>query len=498
MTATPQNPASVIIGADIRSREDIVHVGAKLATALRESGVGPGDVVALLLRNDFALFETHLALRRLDTYGVPINWHWHAQEIGYVLRDCAPKLFIGHRDLLELVRGQIPHGMKVVSVGGGDGWIDYEVWVAAAAAYGGMGNGLGSSMIYTSGTTGRPKAVQRLPASAAESAQRAAVLALIHDAKPGNVALVTGPLYHLFSQAIAMATFAAQGSVVVMEKFDPEETLALIEKHRVTHSALVPTLFTRLLRLPETIRRKYDLSSLRHVVHSGAPCPPEVKRAMLEWWGPVLYETYGSSETGVVTKISSEEWLAHPGSVGKPVLSGEVRILDDAKHWAGPDVIGDVYLAMHGTPDFTFHGDPEKRKAVAHEGFITCGDIGWLDKAGYLYLCDRRVDMVLSGGVSIYPAEIEAALAAHPDIEDSAVFGVPDPEFGESVVAYVQASPAAGLTSEAVRAHVRGRLAGYKVPKHVVIAPKLPREDTGKIKKRNLKAEFLERAMAHG
>jgi len=210
---------------------------------------------------------------------------------------------------------------------------------------------------------------------------------------------------------------------------------------------------------------------------------------MLKWWGPVLYETYGSTETGVVTKISPEEWLAKPGSVGRPVLTGEVRIRGEDGQWAGPGQTGDIYLRIHGTPDFTFHGDPEKRAAVEYDGLITCGDMGWLDEEGYLFLCDRRVDMVISGGVNIYPAEVEAALLEHPGVSDCAVFGIPDPEFGEALVAHVEADD--GVKPDELKAFLRGRIAGYKVPRHVVISDALPREETGKIMKRRLRDNFL-------
>ena len=479
----------VIIGDRVRGRAELLDRAARLASAMAAAGVVAGDAVALLLRNDFAVLEANLAVRRLDAYGVPINWHWHGAEIGYVLRDATPRLLIGHADLLEGIRNEIPDHLPVIAVGGKGNWPDYDDWIGAHQPHAGKGNGLGSSMVYTSGTTGKPKAVRRLPATGEESAQRARVLSIIHDTAPGNVALVTGPLYHLFSQAILMATFGAGGTVVVMERFDPEECLRLIEKHRVTHSALVPTLFVRLLRLPAEARTRYDLSTLRHVVHSGAPCAPEVKRAMLKWWGPVLYETYGSTETGVVTKISPEEWLAKPGSVGRPVLTGEVRIRGEDGQWAGPGQTGDIYLRIHGTPDFTFHGDPEKRAAVEYDGLITCGDMGWLDEEGYLFLCDRRVDMVISGGVNIYPAEVEAALLEHPGVSDCAVFGIPDPEFGEALVAHVEADD--GVKPDELKAFLRGRIAGYKVPRHVVISDALPREETGKIMKRRLRDNFL-------
>ena len=479
----------VVIGDRVRARAELLDRAARLASAMAAAGVVAGDAVALLLRNDFAVLEANLAVRRLDAYGVPINWHWHGAEIGYVLRDATPRLLIGHADLLEGIRNEIPNDLPVIAVGGKGNWPDYDDWIRVHEPHVGNGNGLGSSMVYTSGTTGKPKAVRRLPATGEESAQRARVLSIIHDTAPENVALVTGPLYHLFSQAILMATFGAGGTVVVMERFDPEECLRLIEKHRVTHSALVPTLFVRLLRLPAEARTRYDLSTLRHVVHSGAPCAPEVKRAMLKWWGPVLYETYGSTETGVVTKISPEEWLAKPGSVGRPVLTGEVRIRGEDGQWAGPGQTGDIYLRIHGTPDFTFHGDPEKRAAVEYDGLITCGDMGWLDEEGYLFLCDRRVDMVISGGVNIYPAEVEAALLEHPGVSDCAVFGIPDPEFGEALVAHVEADD--GVKPDELKAFLRGRIAGYKVPRHVVISDALPREETGKIMKRRLRDNFL-------
>ena len=489
--------SGVIVGDRVRTRAEVLDRAARLAGAMAAAGVVAGDAVALLLRNDFPVLEANLAVRRLDAYGVPINWHWHASEIGYVLRDCAPRVLIGHADLLEAIRDAIPDRLPVVAVNtAGPDWADYESWIAAHEPYGGLGNGLGSSMVYTSGTTGRPKAVKRLPATGEESAQRSRVLSVIHDTGPDNVALVTGPLYHLFSQALLMATFGAGGSVIVMERFDPEACLRLIAQHGVTHSALVPTLFVRLLRLPTEVKARYDLATLRHVVHSGAPCAAEVKRAMLAWWGPVLHETYGSTETGVVTKISPAEWLARPGSVGRPVLTGEVRVLAEGGGWAEPGIVGDVYLRIHGTPDFTFHGDAAKRASVEHGGLITCGDVGWLDDEGYLFLCDRRVDMVISGGVNIYPAEIEAALLEHPDIADCAVFGVPDPEYGETLAAQLQSS--ADLSVEAVRSFLKERIASYKVPRHIAIVAALPREETGKIMKRRLREIFLGQETAHG
>jgi len=280
-----------------------------------------------------------------------------------------------------------------------------------------------------------------------------------------------------------------------MEKFDADHALELIEEFGVNFIATAPTILGRLARAHAG--RGRDVSSLEAIFHSASVCPDWVKRAWIELIGPTrIVEAYGATDYIGSCVIRGDEWLEHPGSVGRPVLTGEVRILDDARRWVGPEVVGDVYLKMHGAPDFTFHGDPEKRAAVEHDGFITCGDIGWLDADGRLYLCDRRVDMMISGGVNIYPAEIEAALLEHPLIEDAAVFGVPDAEFGEAVAAHVQSNPGSGLTEQAVRDHVRARLAGYKVPRVVVITDRLPREESGKLLKRKLKSLYWEKAAA--
>lgn len=493
---------SVTIDRETRSREQVLERAARLASALAALGVGAGDMVALLAYNDFAMIEANLAVRRLDAYCVPINWHWHAEEIAYVLDDCRPKVLIGHADLIDRAAGAIPTHCQVIAIDG-PGCVaaeDYEPLIAGFAPSTASGAGLGSSIIYTSGTTGRPKGVQRLPASAAESAHRSKVVETIYCCAADIVALVTGPLYHLFSQAFAMTNFGLGASLVIMRKFDAAEMLELVERHSITHVALVPTLFGRLLRLPAEVRARHDLSSLRGVIHTGAPCAPEIKRAMIAWLGPVLVEGYGSSETGVVTMITSPEWLAREGSVGRPALNGEVRIYDEHGALLPAGEVGDIYLRIPGTPDFTFRGDPAKRTSVERDGFISCGDIGWLDEDGYLFLCDRRADMLISGGVNVYPAEIEAVLLAHPDIADAAVFGVPDPEFGEAVAAWIETDPARGLTAEAVIAHVRAHLAGYKAPRVVAFTAAMPREENGKILKRKLRERYLaERAeAAHG
>jgi long-chain acyl-CoA synthetase len=303
---------------------------------------------------------------------------------------------------------------------------------------------------------------------------------------------VATPLYHLMGNAVAMTTFGVGGSVYILPRFEPEALLALIEREKITHLGMVPTLFVRLLKLPEATRRKYDLGSLRYVAHSAGPCAPEVKRAMIDWLGPIIYEGYGSTETGVVTRVSSEEWLQRPGTVGRPMLTGEIRIYGEDGRALPPRAVGDVYLRMHGTPDFTYQGNPEARARMERDGLLTVGDMGWLDADGYLYICDRRIDMVISGGVNIYPAEIEAALLAHPHIADAVVFGIPDTEMGETLAGLVVLLQGAALDVAALTEWLRPRLAGYKIPRRLRFVPSLPREENGKINKRVIRARYLD------
>lgn len=490
---------SVYIGDAQRTNASIRERAARLATALKVAGVAPGDAVALLARNDFVCIELALATRHLDAYVVPVNWHWQAAEVAHVLKDSGSRVVLGQREFLPMLQSiAAPDTLLVMAPDSGEstlavppaGIIDYEEWIARHEPANFKGSGRGSSMIYTSGTTGKPKAVRRMPAGEAEVEQRRQLLELVYNAKPGACALVTGPLYHLFSHAVAMSNFGPDASVVIMQRFDPEEFLKLVEKHRVTNVGMVPTMFVRLLRLPEEVRKRYDISSLEYVIHTAAPCPPDVKRAMIDWFGPIIWENYGCSETGVITLCNTEQWLAKPGTVGKAVLTGEVRIYDAEGKRLGPNEVGDVFMRMHGSPDFIYHGNEAAKRAIERDGFFTAGDIGWIDEDGYVFLCDRRTDMLISGGVNVYPMEIENVLLAHPEIADAAVFGIPDDEFGEVVAAHVQKVPGSMLTEQAVRDHVRASLAGYKVPRVVVFEETLPRQDNGKIYKRALREKY--------
>jgi long-chain acyl-CoA synthetase len=268
----------------------------------------------------------------------------------------------------------------------------------------------------------------------------------------------------------------------------------LIQRHRIDCLFLVPIMFVRLLRLPEEVRRRYDLSSLRHVVHAGAPCPVEVKRAMIEWWGPILWEYYGSTEASAVTACDSADWLARPGTVGRPVETATIRILDDDGRELPQGEAGEIYCRRSDVPEFTYQRDPDKRRLIERDGLITNGDVGYLDADGYLFLCDRRRDMVISGGVNIYPSEIEDVLVRHPAVRDCAVFGIPDPEYGEALAAVIQPTPGTALSAEEIRDHLRKHLAAYKLPRVVEFRDELPREDTGKIFKRKLREPYWQQA----
>jgi long-chain acyl-CoA synthetase len=282
-------------------------------------------------------------------------------------------------------------------------------------------------------------------------------------------------------------------AMVLMPRFDPAGLLELIERERLDTMFMVPTMFIRLLKLPEELRRRYDTSSLKFIIHAAAPCPPEVKRAMIEWWGPVINEFYGSTESSAVTFASSADTLEKPGTVGRAVEGAELRILDDDGRILRNGEVGEIFTRFAELPDFTYHNRPDERAKVDRDGFITSGDVGYLDADGYLFLCDRKRDMVISGGVNIYPAEIEAALHAMPGVKDCAVFGIPDAEFGEKLMAVVEPADGTTLAADAVRAHLRTHLADYKVPKMIEIARDLPREDSGKIFKRRLRDPYWQK-----
>lgn len=461
-------------------------------------GVRENDAVALLLRNDFAFLEATHAANAIGAYAVPLNWHASADEVAYMLQDCTPRLLVAHADLLGPVRSVIPPDVTVLVVPSPDSLADpiqpgeliWDEWLAACPEIDRPPLPPRSSWIYTSGTTGRPKGVRRAAATPAQSAAMRNLFKAVYGCRDGMRGFVGGPLYHASPNAFARQGLALADTLVLSARFDPETLLQQIDRHRLTTLVMVPTFFVRLLKLSAETRQKYDLSSLELVLHTGSPCPPDIKRAMIEWWGPVLVETYGGSETGIATICTSADWLARPGTVGRAVPGGTIRILDDRHREVETGVSGEIFARTPAYPDFNYHGRDADRRAVEVDGLITCGDVGYLDDDGYLFLNDRKRDMIISGGVNIYPAEIEAVLQSCPGVLDCAVFGVPDDDFGERVHAAVQREPGSHATPDDIRSFVARRLASFKVPKDVQFHDVLPREESGKIFKRKLREPF--------
>jgi long-chain acyl-CoA synthetase len=493
-------------GAALRLNAD------RAARGLHSLGVRQGDAVAVMMRNDLPYLEAMLAVSRLGAYLVAVNWHFQPEEAGYLLADSGARLLVIHADLFAKVQHVVPPGVTVIvadtpgevqtayglagtatalPVGAlqWDGWRDgFEPWTEPPKPP------LGS-LLYTSGTTGRPKGVMRLPGTPQQHAGQMRVRALVGRAREGMRTALVGPLYHAGPNSFARLALEMADVVVVMPRFDAEQLLQAIDEHRLTHLSVVPVMLVRLLKLSPELRAKYDLSSLENVTHGGSPCAPEVRRAMIEWWGPILTETYGSTEAGLVTLCSSADWLRHPGTVGKPLEGMSIRIVDEAGRTLPQGEVGEIYVdAGENALPFTYKNDEALRRSIERDGHITNGDMGYFDTEGFLFITDRKRDMVISGGVNIYPAEIEHVLLSCPDVLDVAVFGIPDTEFGESLAAAVVPAPGASPTQESIRAWVRARLAGYKVPKVVDFHEALPREGMGKLFKHQLRAPYWAKA----
>ncbi|WP_029586481.1 acyl-CoA synthetase [Bradyrhizobium sp. URHD0069] len=494
-----------------RDHAEVADRADRIAGGLQKLGVKQGDSVCILMRNDIAFIEAAYGAMRLGAYAVPVNWHFKPEEIDYVLRDSETSVLIGHADMLHQLRETIPAGLTVLSaptppeilanykidlhhLATPDFATDLEFWLEQQARYDGPALPQPQNMIYTSGTTGHPKGVRRAAPTPQQSASSERMRAMIYGLKPGARALLPGPLYHSAPNSFGLRAGRLGGALVLMPRFDPEEFLRLIQEQKVDTIFMVPTMFVRLMKLPEAVRSKYDMSSLRHIIHAAAPCPADVKRAMIEWWGPVIHEFYGSTESGAVTFANSEDALKKPGTVGKIAPGAELRFIGDDGRLLPPGEIGEIYSRIAGNPDFTYHNKPEKRAEIDLQGFITSGDVGYIDEDGYVFICDRKRDMVISGGVNIYPAEIEAALHAVPGVYDCAVFGIPDDEFGEALMAVVEPQAGVPLDVAEIRAQLKTSLADYKVPKHVEIQAQLPREDSGKIFKRRLRDPYWEKA----
>ncbi|WP_407654408.1 acyl-CoA synthetase [Bradyrhizobium prioriisuperbiae] len=501
----------IISGDRCRSTTDVAERARLIAGGLQSLGVKQGDSVCVLMRNDIAFLEAVYAIIMLGGYGVPVNWHFKPEEIAYVIGDSGSHVLIGHSDLLHKMRGAIPDGVTILGVppppevvasyriepGGLElpvGAIDLDDWMARQRPYDGPELPPPPNMIYTSGTTGHPKGVRRAAPTPEQLAYTNRMRAMIYGIRPQGRALLPGPLYHSAPNAYGIRAGRECDALVLMPRFDAEEFLRIVQDEKIDIIFMVPTMFIRLMKLPETVRAAYDMSSLRHVIHAAAPCPAEVKRAMIDWWGPVIYEFYGSTESGAVTFATPQDALKKPGTVGRISPGAELRFLSEAGDILPPGQIGEIYSRIPASADFTYHNRPEKRAEIDRDGFITSGDVGYIDDEGYVFISDRKRDMVISGGVNIYPAEIEAVLHGYPGVHDCAVFGIPDEEFGEALIAVIEPQGGVSLDLAAVRTHLKTQLADYKVPKHIEIRTELPREDSGKIFKRRLRDPYWERA----
>ena len=454
------------------------------AAALQGAGVGEGAVVALLMRNSPQAIELMIATRHLGAQWCPVNWHFLTDEVQYILANSSARVLVADDSLLAVLAGLDTTGVQVWST---TQWLALREATPAITSAAAPARG---AMFYTSGTTGRPKGIVRQPMSAAQQVAATAMRRLAYGVDENMRALLNAPWYHSAPNGYVLGIAQESGTLVIEDRFDAERTLALIAQHQLTHAYLVPTMFVRLLALPTAAKTRHSLRSMRFVSSTGSPCPPQVKRDMIAWWGPVINECYGASELGYMTMLSSEQALQKPGSVG-PALPGVVlKILDDDGVEQTPGTPGLIYIHQPATPDFSYVGNDEARRRMERDGLKTMGDIGYLDEDGFLFIVDRKADMVISGGVNIYPVEIESQLLCMPGVADCAVFGIPDDEFGEALAAAVQSQPGVDLNADAVQSWLRNRLAGYKVPRVVNFHDQLPREDTGKIFKRKLREPY--------
>jgi long-chain acyl-CoA synthetase len=486
-----------------RTAGELLDRANQIAHGLRALGLETGDTVALLLPNGIELIETYLGAMQIGLYVTPINWHLVGPEIAYILSDSDAKVLVAHERfaaaaLAATEEAGFPTGAdgRAYAVGAIDGFRPYAELSDGQPATAPEGRTTGAAMHYTSGTTGRPKGVKRglFEIDPSDMGELLAYLPNLFGIGPrdGHVHLTVSPLYHT---AVLMWTGNALHlghTVVLMDKWTAEETLRLIDTYHVTYSHMVPTQFVRLLDLPEEVRRSYDVSSLRNMVHGAAPCPHEVKRKMIEWWGDTIQEYYAATEGGG-TVINAKEWLEKPGSVGLPWPGSEIRIYDDEGNRLGAGQIGTVYMQLMA--DFEYKGDSAKTKANRIENFFTVGDLGELDEDGYLFLRDRKADMIISGGANIYPAEIEGELINHPAVQDVAVFGIPNADWGEEIKAVVELHEGFEPGDELV-ADILGwaatRMAKFKLPKSVDFVETLPREPNGKLIKRKLRDPYWE------
>ena len=488
----PEHPAIIMAATgQVITYREMESAANQFARLLRDRGLRRGDHLAVMLDNDPHYLEVVWGALRSGLYVTPINWHLGADEAGYILRDCGASALVSSNRLAAVTSSEDAGGLRTrLSVD--DPVEGFESYLEALAGYDESpldDESLGAVMFYSSGTTGRPKGIKAplSDESYGDASGLAPLLTWLYGFTEDTRYLVPAPLYHAAPLVWSVGAHRLGATVVVMDRFDAVEVLADVERYRVTHAQFVPTHFIRLLRIPDE-QRRYDLSSMSTVIHAAAPCPVEVKRAMIEWWGPIIFEYYAGSEGVAWCAATSEEWLEHPGTVGRPII-GIVHVLGEDGAELSTGEVGQLWFESGVV--FEYHNDPEKTAAAFNEqGWSTLGDVGYLDDDGYVYLTDRVSHTIISGGVNIYPQEVENVLAMHPAVVDVAVFGVPDDEFGEAVKAVVQLTPGYVGDDEcasAIISYCRERLAGFKCPRSVDFVDELPRLPSGKLLKRKLR-----------
>ncbi|MEG2630852.1 MAG: AMP-binding protein [Comamonas sp.] len=490
---------SLVFGNQHWSKAALALLADRVSRGLQALGVQEGGTVAVMLRNSPSYVATVIACKRAGVYLVSLNWHFKAGEVEFLLKDSGAQALVVHEDLVEAIRAGVPGGVAllVAPLHEDADNVARQAWPAP----GQQGEMLPESkrfpfnaVVYTSGTTGKPKGVRRLAVApevrAQVDAEAVQVAQAVYGTTPDSVALLSAPMYHSATMSFVSHACAMGATLVLEPSFKPERTLQLIAEHRVTHAYLVPTMYQRLLALPAEVRAAYDLSSLQQVSSTGSPCARELKLRMIDWFGPTITEAYGSSEAGYTTFITADEWLTKPGSAGRALGSAQLSIVGDDGLELPRGEIGLIYVRQPAMPDFTYIGREDDRQSISRDGLVTLGDMGFIDDDGYLFICDRKSDMVISGGVNIYPAEVEASILTMPEVSDVAVFGIPDAEFGESMAAAVQLREGSTLAADTIRQRLREKIANYKIPQTITFHDSLPREDTGKIFKRLLRAPY--------
>ncbi|WP_068271299.1 acyl-CoA synthetase [Aldersonia kunmingensis] len=498
---TPNKPAMVMAGSGATlTYAELDERSIRLSRYLHDQGLRKGDVVALLSNNRLETYEVYWTALRSGLYITAVNHNLAPAEAAYIVSDCGAKALIVSGEKRELVEGMTDIDASIRLAFGGEvaGYGDYEAALAGASAEPLPEQPHGEDLLYSSGTTGRPKGIKLpLPEFAVDEPGYPYVMIFggLYGFDTDTVYLSPAPVYHAAPLRFGGVVHALGGTLVMMEHFDAEAALAAIAKYGVTHTQMVPTMFIRMLKLPDEQRDKYDVSSLRCVVHAAAPCPVEVKQRMIDWFGPIVHEYYASTEANGATFIDAERWLTHPGSVGTALL-GVIKVCDEDGNLLPAGEIGTIYFEREDK-GFEYHNDPAKSASTRHpehENWTTVGDLGYVDEEGYLYLTDRKAFMIISGGVNIYPQEVEDLFSLHPKVLDIAVLGLPDEDMGERVVAVVQVGP--GVESgpelaEELRGYARERIAHYKVPREFHFAEQLPRTPTGKLVKGKLRDELI-------